>query len=595
MEIKNILFMLRRWSWFLMLGLVIGLVAGFIVSMVMTPVYKAETKVLISRDPQVATADFPNLNDIQLVQTYVELLSTDQLRENVAGMVGTEIDKKQITVEQLRDTQIIQIAVESKDPAEAQNIANTMVKLLEVQIEDMQTQRYQATETSLADQADSAKVEVQNAQTELDSFLSQQSQSNLEEVNNQIATLENQISVLQSEIADLGTPREAAQIAQQAEKQSQLTMLQDVLARYQNIKTNLLVLGQPYETSAGLSNARLDRLQSNLTYYEDLYRGYQSSLEDLRLMRMQNTPTLTHIQPAALPEKPDRPIPIIYTALAALAGLIIAVMAMVLIEMMDDTIKTPEQVEEIAGVPVLGLIRKGPSMKNYFFHGKDLSRQPFSAIYEDYRSLGFQIENRLPTESFASLMVTSPVPREGKSTVAVNLATIFARNGKRVLLLDANQMDHRLSNVLGENPEVRMIDIESAAGDRTSRGLKPLDMGKITAAFRNIKEHGELFTIIDTSPMFSADAKILAARVDGVLLVVEAWKTKKESLQATIHQLRQLNANVIGVVLNRIPMKYSYYYESYHFLSPDYVRYTRIPRLKMKDAKTVNSTEPGNS
>ncbi|MEM5776372.1 MAG: hypothetical protein AAGU05_15320, partial [Anaerolineaceae bacterium] len=373
-----------------------------------------------------------------LVETYIELLSTDQLRQNVAGIVGTEIDEKHITVEQLRNTQIIQIAVENPDPVIAQSIANTMVEQLELQIGEMQDQRYQATETSLAEQADAARLEMEKAQGDLDAFISQKSETSLEEVNSQIATLENQISVLQSEIADLGTPRETAQIAQLAEKQSQLAMLQDVMVRYQNIKTNLLVLGQPYEAGAVLNNARLDQIRANVSYFETLYRGYLSSLEDLRLIRMQNTPTITHIEPAVAPGKPDRPIPVIYTALAGLAGLIIAVLAMILIEMLDDSIKTPEQVEEIAGVPVLGLIRKGPAMRNYFFHGKDLSRQPFSAIYEDYRSLSFQIENRMPTDSFASLMVTSTTPREGKSTVAVNLATIFARNGKRVLLLDAN-------------------------------------------------------------------------------------------------------------------------------------------------------------
>ena len=116
METKNVLFMLRRWSWFLLLAFAIGLLCGFIVSTIMTPIYKAETKVLISRDPQAATAEFPNLNDTQLVQTYVELLSTNQLRDQVSVMVGRQIYKEDVIVEQLRDTQIIQIAVENKDP-----------------------------------------------------------------------------------------------------------------------------------------------------------------------------------------------------------------------------------------------------------------------------------------------------------------------------------------------------------------------------------------------------------------------------------------------------------------------------------------------
>ncbi|MCE5208164.1 MAG: hypothetical protein LLG42_07610 [Chloroflexi bacterium] len=591
METKNVLFMLRRWSWFLLLAFAIGLLGGFIVSTIMTPIYKAETKVLISRDPQAATAEFPNLNDTQLVQTYVELLSTNQLRDQVSVMVGRQIYKEDVIVEQLRDTQIIQIAVENKDPEMAQKIANSMVSLLELQIKDMQDKQYLATETSLEEQAAQAKTEMESLQSEIDTFLTQDTESNLAEVNTQIATLENQITVLQSEIAVLGLPTETAAVAQLAEKESQLSMLQNLLAQYQSIHTNLLFLGKPYEAGAGVTNARLDQLQSTLAYYEQIYLGYLSSLEDLRLLRMQNTPTITQIEPAVAPETPDRPVPIIYTAVAGLAGLIIAVIAMIVIELLDDTVKTPEDVEQIAGVPVLGLLRKGPASKNYFFQGKDVSKPPLSALYEDYRTLGFQIENRLPADSFTSLMVTSCTPREGKTTAAVNLATIYTRNGKRVLLLDANQKNSQLLVTLGENSEIRAIDIESAAGERNTRSFDVLDMNKITSAFQNIKERGEMFAIIDTPPMFSADAKILASRVDGVLLVVEAWETKKESLQAAIHQLNQLKANLIGVVLNKIPLKYSYYYDSYHFLSSDYVKYSRFTRTNGKKSKSGNSAD----
>jgi len=341
------------------------------------------------------------------------------------------------------------------------------------------------------------------------------------------------------------------------------------LTQYQGIRTNLLFLGKPDTSGSSITNPRLDQLKSTLDLYQNIYLNHLTSLENLRLARLQSTPTVTQIETASIPNNPIRPIPIIYTGLAAIVGLVIAAVGAVVIEFLDDAVKTPEDVQAIKPMPVLGMIRKVPSIKTHFINDQDVTEEPLSSVFEDYRSLGVQLEYQRENEKFQTLMVTSSGRGEGKTTAAINLATIYARSGQQVLLLDANLKQPRLHKILGDSSEIQILDLAKFDSTFPKETKDLLGMSKIVSALDRVEDLGEQMVIIDSPPIFTADAKILASKVDGLVLVVKAWETEKEALRAAIKQLDQVNAKIIGMILNSVPTEFSYYYDRYHFLESD--------------------------
>ncbi len=602
MEIKQLFHILRRWYWLLIWGLVFGLLCGFLASEIMTPVYQGVTKILVSRNPDAAAAEFPSLDNQQLVQTYVELLQTEQIRDQVSEQVGEKIEQKDIIVEQLRDTQIIQIAVEDVVASRAVLAANTLVTIVQSQNDKIQADQYLNAEQSLEEQIAQSKAEIESLQAQIDEILTQDYQAQLAEVDAQIALLTTQISDLVEENARLSSgvsvDEETTPQPGIAENEANLTLLRNLLSTLQSYRTNLLIQGKLSETTSTASeNPQLGQLRSTLNLYEQIYFSHLSSLETLRLTRLQNSPTIVQIEPAVIPEDPIRPLPLIYTLLAGIVGLAVAVLAIALIEFLDDTIKTPEQAQTATGTAVLGMIRKVPHLEDHFIKNKDINKMPAAIIYEDYRSLGYQVEFQSKRDAIHSIMVTSCGIGEGTTTTTVNLASIFSKNGKKVLLVDANLRQPRLHHLFKEENDVHVIDLFDGNMEKamphskqeiteksvlnvisntqvvedadTSVGMKQISLA--LERFQNEKSTGDnnILVIIDAPPASSADAKLLASKADAVLLVVNAWHTHKTALQTTVDMLQQINANVMGIVLNCVPTERAYYYENHHFYQPE--------------------------
>ena len=116
MELRDYLAMARRWAWLLAIGLVLGAVVGVLLSLYQSPAYRASTRILVLRAPQEKTTDYTYLSDQQLVQTYIQLLTTRPVLENASARLGYWVSSNQVSVQQIRDTQAIQLAVEDEDP-----------------------------------------------------------------------------------------------------------------------------------------------------------------------------------------------------------------------------------------------------------------------------------------------------------------------------------------------------------------------------------------------------------------------------------------------------------------------------------------------
>jgi capsular exopolysaccharide synthesis family protein len=339
--------------------------------------------------------------------------------------------------------------------------------------------------------------------------------------------------------------------------------------------------------SGSNASSRLAQLQSTLDLYQNLYINLLSSLETVRLARLQNTPNVVQIEQASVPGEPIRPRPLSNTALAGAVGLMLTAGIVFLIEYLDDTLKTPEDVERVLGLPVLGFVAemqyKSKSPEEVY-----VSRQPRSPVSEAFRSLRTNLEFASVQKPIRTILVTSPGPAEGKTTVAVNLAAIIALSGKCVALLDADMRRphvHRflnlpnrdgLSNLFrnqGDIPSVvrTMLDLPNLVVI-TSGSLPPNPaellgsdrMSQLLAELNNLVD----VVVIDTPPSLVADAQILAGKVDAVLFVIQPGRTHAEIARASFELFKRAGARVIGTVLNRIPRNRSYYYGGYKYYSP---------------------------
>jgi len=209
---------------------------------------------------------------------------------------------------------------------------------------------------------------------------------------------------------------------------------------------------------------------------------------------------------------------------------------------------------------------------------------PRSPVSESYRSLRTNIDFSSVDEKTQVIMVTSSGPGEGKSTVIGNLALTYAQSDRKVLLIDADMRKptvHRtfgLSNRIGLSAYLsRQCDLEPAiqASDvpnlsiMTSGNIPPnpsemLNSKSMTRLIELLREQFDII-LIDTPPILAVtDAQLLASRSDGVLLVINAGKVKKDIAAKAKDNLMRVNARLLGVVLNNVKRKdseeYYYYY-----------------------------------
>lgn len=290
-------------------------------------------------------------------------------------------------------------------------------------------------------------------------------------------------------------------------------------------------------------------------------------------------------QPALVPTEPIGPNPLRNAMLAGFLGLMLAGAIVMLYEYLDDKIKTPGDMETVAGLTTLGVVAFQGGRKK---HQIDLvtANAPRSPVAEAYRLVRTNLEFASIDHSLKTLLVTSANPREGKSTTAANLATVLAQGGKRVILIDADlrkPSQHRIFEVINRvgitNALVRGIEAPEQYLQSTSvENLRLLPSGpmppnpaevlsstRFTAFIEALKPLADIL-IIDSPPVLAVtDPIIIASRVDGTLLVVDSKKTRSEAARSAVEALSKSGTHMLGGVLNKVGARaggYYYYYQS---------------------------------
>ena len=271
-------------------------------------------------------------------------------------------------------------------------------------------------------------------------------------------------------------------------------------------------------------------------------------------------------------------------AIGLFLGLLLGVALALLLEFLDDTIKTPEDVEQKLRLSVLGIIPRLGAKQSVAAAAQDL-RSPFSEAYRSVRTaLQFATDHGVPR----TLLLTSPGPGEGKSTSALSLARNFAQLGKRVLLVEADMRNpslHRslaatapdkgLSSLLAGAATLQEVIVPSGEAqlDVIFAGPLPPNPAELLSGTRLVSllsiagQHYDQVVIDGPPVMGIADGPLLANGADGTLLVVDSGSTKIGNAQAALKRLLVARARVIGVLLTKYNPKaagHGYHYESYY-------------------------------
>jgi non-specific protein-tyrosine kinase len=343
------------------------------------------------------------------------------------------------------------------------------------------------------------------------------------------------------------------------------------------------------ELDSAFSASQIQDAQSEISGLETLINTWQSNYAELsNFLQGGASPNyLTIIEPAQLPYTPIKPNIPLNVLLAAATGFVLAVGAAMLLEYLDNTIKTPEDLQNAdLGLTHIGnIIRiKGKSYKDQMA----VTHTPFSPIAEGYRLLRTNIQFMAVDRPIKVIMVSSSSPKEGKSTTVVNLGVVMAQAGLRTIIVDADlrlPTIHRIfqtSNATGLTTLLcsKELDLENQLKNTGYENLQAITSGPLppnSSEMLGSKRMGELIDrlkeiadviILDTPPVLAVtDAAVLSSRADGVVLVALAKRTRRDTLKQAVKRLQQVHANLLGTVLNQASDRAeggNYYYSSYY-------------------------------
>lgn len=342
---------------------------------------------------------------------------------------------------------------------------------------------------------------------------------------------------------------------------------------------------------------RQRELERQLTAAQSTYETLLKRLEEIRVEENRNIANARIVEEAQVPGAPVASRKAANLAIGGLMGILLALGVALILEALDNSIKTVKEAREVFGYTLLGIVPDFGNSKKVSSRDRDLEQsipavivrdRPRSSISEAYQMLHANLKFLSSDKAIKTIVVTSSVPQEGKSTVSANLATAVAQSGRRVLLVDADMRLPRqhhvwdllneagLSDVLVGQAELRVgikpvmdnLDVLSA-GAVPPNPMALLDSERMAKLIENFAGTYD-FVIIDTPALcVAADAPILGKMADGILLVVRPGVVDSASAASAKEFLGRSGQNVLGQVLNGVLPEnepYSYYHAKEYYV-----------------------------
>lgn len=659
-HLSDYLNILMRRKWILIASSLIILLSTAIFTFTATPIYEASTTIQIEdkKGPRFSLSEFPiklDFRQFDPLMTEAEIIKSrtiigrvikgfpsdkdggqSSLQDRINGLQGA------ILVEPIRNTNLLKISLQDKDPERAANILNLLSQeYIEQSLSVARAEAFQAKEF-VERQLQTVKADLDNSQTAMERFKSREGVTILnEDMKNKIDELSAvetkrvQIEmerkslelILQSlrndkELALTGISVSNAAITEFARKLAELQVQKASMLNYHTeehpsiIKINAAIretkerlkeeaekvlrdLKGREETLKGIisdyeeeirklpqAEQELTNIMRNLKVSEGIYTYLLEKEKEAEIVMASEVGNIRVIDVAIPTEKPIKPKKALNMVLGAIMGLFFGIGLSFFVEFIDDTVKGRDETERYLGLPLFGTL---PYIR---VNGKrnlllDAQERPKSYIGESYRTLRTNIQFSEMERRRQIILITSPLVGEGKSITVANLATVFAKDGARTLVIDADlrrPTQHKIFNCPQEPGLTNILTGRSCWSDTI---VKP-DVGTLSlipsgpippnpSELLGTKRMDELLSIIkesfdmiiiDVTPVIGlTDALVLGPKTDGVFILIEVEKTPiKLALQAR-DSLKMVKAHILGTILNKVPMErngygygYSYYY-----------------------------------
>lgn len=337
---------------------------------------------------------------------------------------------------------------------------------------------------------------------------------------------------------------------------------------------NITALDTDPRMAADLANAVSEQFA---VVVEDLEQTAVDGLSPVRV---------STVRPATVQVDAISPRPLLNIGYGVLTGLVLGLAAAAIRQALDTTFKSEVDLAEEVGLAPLGTVPNDGSA------GKQVvasDESTYSIRAETYRQIRTNLNFVDVDNPPCSIVVTSAVPREGKTVTSVNVAISLSKNGSRVCLIDADLRRPTIHALLGLTPDTGLTTVLSGrvplaeALQHVSPTLSVLTSGRLPPNPAELLASNAMSSVldqlsaefdkvlIDSAPLLPVtDAAVLAAKADGVILVVRSRSTRHEQVRSAAESLRNVNTNLLGAVLNRVRVSgrksqtYEYKYAARH-------------------------------
>ncbi len=596
--VKDYLVIVKRRFWIILICLAIATTNATMKTLKKVALYQTSARILIERTmPDVAPIHqvyAPDWVDREYIQSQINILTSRSLAKkvvesliaagdnNFAGMnepEGAFLGGVRVNI--VSGTQLVDIGYVSTDPIKAAKFANA---LTEGYIKEDIGRRTDASKYAggwLAIQLTELKKKLLDSETNLNNYIQKneiisladvekQTQSILEGLKGEKVRIENEIIELSKRYKSKHPKMLNANTRQEAVNKS----IDEETRKLLELNTKTIQY-----------NALKREVESDKSLYESLL----GRIKETEVSKQLETTNIRIIDLAQVPGGPFSPNRKQDVSKGITLGFFLGVVLAFILEYLDSTVKTAEDIEAYVKLPFLGYV---PSARREAKTVKDIDllshKMPNSRIAEAYRSIRSSIIFSSPEDKpLKTVLITSASPQEGKSTVTINLGAIFAHANEKVLILEADMRRCRIGSSLDVDNKDGLSSFLAGAAtlDMVIKhtpipnlflmpaGPRPPNPAELLSSAKSRQLLGELKTrfdriIIDAPPVLTVtDAAILANMVDGVIYVIRAGFRNIEAILNCRQRLNEAKARIIGVILNSVNIKKedSYYYYHYYY------------------------------
>ena len=386
---------------------------------------------------------------------------------------------------------------------------------------------------------------------------------------------------------------EVAEVRRQLSREKQKAIEEEHVAHAAAVEHHKMLEGLLQEQEARTIKLNEDSIQFNIlnrevTSSKLLYEGLLQRLKEAGVSAGLKSSNIHIADRGEIPRGMFRPRIFLNLIVGLMAGLLLGVAAAFVTEHVDDTLKTPDQVESFLSIPSLGLVpsiagdgdqrtmaAKSLQSRSLLPHSDVTPR-----VWEAYRALRTSILLSHSGQPPRTMLVTSSFAKEGKTTTVLNTGIVLAQTGARTLLIDLDMRKPNLAKRLGLGNEQGMSSFLSGNVDLSSiisktaipnlscvaAGPTPPNPAELTGSERmlagiDLLQQYFKYIVIDSPPILSVtDPLVLSPRVDGVILVIKGGKTPKGAVQKSSSLLQDVGANILGAIVNDVDVSSSEYY-----------------------------------